>query len=340
MKNGHKKSPFSDCWGADENGLGIESLSHKLQRYAGGKNRALDMAEYITDFFTGKGQLGRGKGSRTVEQSQNKRLAAELMNCASYLVFKNYYTVNEVRLHAMKSCRKHLLCPFCAMRRGAKYLQAYLDRVGVVTAQNPRLRAYFVTVTIKNTENLEQGYMHLRNAMKRMMKQRSNALQGQKSVEFAKALGGVHSIEFKRGSGSGLWHPHAHMVWLCEIAPDGSRLAQEWLSLTGDSYIVDVRECYGETLLDAFMEVFKYALKFSALPLADNWEAYQTLKGKRLIDAFGCLKGVEVPETLTDDDLDKPYLLMLYRFIKGAGYSFVVQGSQDCVSKAMNVDKI
>ena len=330
MKNRQEKSPVSEFLAEHETGLGIESLSYKLQRYAGGKNRALDMAKYITNFHTGKGNAHRP----TCEQSENKRLVAELESCASYLVFKNYYTINEVRLHAMKSCRKHLLCPFCAMRRGAKYLQAYLDRLAVVTAQNPRLRAYFVTVTIKNTESLEQGYTHLRNAMRKMMKQRSNALRGQKQVEFAKALGAVHSIEFKRGSGSGLWHPHAHMIWLCEIPPDAHKLSQEWLSLTGDSYIVDVRECYGETLVDAFMEVFKYALKFTALPFADNWLAYQTLKGKRLIDSFGCLKGVEVPEKLTDDDLDEPYLLMLYRFIKGAGYSFVGQGTFEEIVQA------
>ena len=30
----------------------------------------------------------------------------------------------------------------------------------------------------------------------------------------------------------------------------------------------------------------------------------KTLKGKRLINSFGALRGVEVPEELTDDDLD------------------------------------
>ena len=52
----------------------------------------------------------------------------------------------------------------------------------------------------------------------------------------------------------------------------------------GDSYIVDVREFYGDSVTDGFLEVFKYALKFSdmALALADNWEAYETLKGKGL----------------------------------------------------------
>ena len=59
---------------------------------------------------------------------------------------------------------------------------------------------------------------------------------------------------------------------------------------------------YGE--IDGFLETFKYALKFSDLELSDNLHAYKTLKGKRLINSFGALRGVEVPEELTDDDLD------------------------------------
>ena len=79
--------------------------------------------------------------------------------------------------------------------------------------------------------------------------------------------------------------------------------------------------------IDGFLETFKYALKFSDLPLADNWEAFQKLKGKRLINSFGVLRGVEVPEDLTDDDLDEdlPYMLMLYNYRKGSGYNFVEQ---------------
>ena len=70
-------------------------------------------------------------------------------------------------------------------------------------------------------------------------------------------------------------------------------------------------------------------MKFSDLELADNWEAYQAWKGKRLVDSFGCLKGVEVPESLLDEDLaNEPYLLMLYRYISKSGYNFVGQGDE------------
>ena len=104
---------------------------------------------------------------------------------------------------------------------------------------------------------------------------------------------------------------HAHDLAMLRSS-DAHQLSREWEALTGDSFIVDVRPMYGE--IDGFLETFKYALKFSDLELSDNLHAYKTLKGKRLINSFGALRGVEVPEELTDDDLDDdlPYMLMLY----------------------------
>ena len=47
MNEGQEKSPFSDSLETEENGLGFENLNQRLQRYAGAKSRALDMADYI-----------------------------------------------------------------------------------------------------------------------------------------------------------------------------------------------------------------------------------------------------------------------------------------------------
>lgn len=335
MKNGQRKSPFSDSLAADENGLGIESLQQKLERYGAGKTRALDMVDYITDFKVGKKNVGQP----TVEQKQAKKIARELQKCGSYLVFKNFYRKNEVRLYAAEFCKKHLLCPFCAMRRGAKYLQCYMERLEVILAQNSRLRAFMVTLTVKDGEDLSERFRHLRGCLKRYQEQRRNANKGQKFVEYAKALGGVFSIEVKRGQNSGLWHPHVHMIWLCEDEPDKFQISNEWFAITGDSYIVDVREFYGETVIDGFLEVFKYALKFSDMGLEDNWKAFQILKGKRLVDNFGLFRGVEVPENLVDDDLEnEPYLLMLYKFLKGSGYNFAGQGLETEVFELLSCE--
>lgn len=46
---------------------------------------------------------------------------------------------------------------------------------------------------------------------------REKSKKNRPHVELVKALGGVFSIEVKRGKNSGLWHPHVHFVILCDI---------------------------------------------------------------------------------------------------------------------------
>lgn len=313
MDRPEKKNPLSDAILDDESeqgACGVAALPKRLDRYARAHQRALNMADYAAN-------LGESK------------LSQKLTHCGHWLVFRHYYTVDTVRLHAADFCKKHLLCPLCAIRRGAKYLQAYMGKLQTVQAQTPGLQAYMVTVTVKDGPDLWERFQHLRGAMQRMTQARRDYLKApdkRPHVEFAKALGGVHSIEAKRGENSGLWHPHAHMVWLCHEAPDAEKLSREWFGWTGDSFIVDVRPFHQADIASGFAEVFKYALKFSELPLQDNWDAFETLSNKRLVDSFGCLRGVEVSEDFTDDAIgdDLPYMELFYRFFaRAGGYSAV-----------------
>ena len=99
-------------------------------------------------------------------------------------------------------------------------------------------------------------------------------------------------------------------------------MAETWHDITLDSYIVDIRRVkktkeHGYS--KAVAEVCKYALKFSDLSLENTWEAFLTLKGKRLTGSFGSMHGVKIPEKFTDDmPLEElPYLEMFYRFVFG-----------------------
>lgn len=310
-----KTNPMSEEILADdsEHGAdGVAALPDRLDRYSRAHQRALHMSNYATE---------RGE----------RKLAVKLYKCGDWLVFRHYYTVDKLRLHAADFCKKHLLCPLCAIRRGAKYLKAYLDKYEVVCLEHPTVKPYLVTVTVKDGEDLLERFNHLRQAMKAMMQARRDHLKApskNRHVEAAKAIGGVHSIEAKRGANSGQWHPHAHSIWLCHVPPDPVKLAEEWKHLTGDSFIVDVRpitEGKDGNIASGFVEVFKYALKFSDLPLSDNWEAFQTLSGKRLVDSFGVLRGIEVPDDLADAPLDDlPFIELFYKFVGGtAGYNLV-----------------
>lgn len=245
--------------------------------------------------------------------------AAKLENCSEYLLFHHYYTVDQVRLFAARFCKKHLLCPMCAIRRGSKMLTAYLQRYQIVTASQSDLKPYLVTLTVKNGSDLQERFVHLRKAMRSMFESRRNTLKGQRFVEFSKSEGGFHSIEVtNRGNG---WHPHVHMIWLCREKPDQSALSAEWREITGDSHVVDVRPLTDP--VDGFLEVCKYALKFSDLEPGHLFEAYKILSGSRLVDSHGLMRGVQVPDYLLDEPLrGLPFVELFYRFLPGIGYSF------------------
>jgi hypothetical protein len=67
--------------------------------------------------------------------------------------------------------------------------------------------------------------------------------------------------------------------------------------------------------------VFKYALKFSDLPDMHRLHAYKTLKGKRLQDSFGDLRGLDVEPSDQDDLLEElPYIERMFYFVRGRGY--------------------
>ena len=289
---------------------GVAALPHRLGRYFMAHQRALLMADYARDY---------------AKEKEGKKLSEKISRCGHYLVFRHYFTIDQLRLHAADFCKKHLLCPLCAVRRGAKYLKAYLDKLQCVRDCNPGLKSFLVTVTVKNGDDLEERFNHLRSAMKKMTQARRDHLKASKNrhVEFAKALGGVHSIEVKRGSVGKKWHPHSHMIWLCHEPPDQEKLSKEWNDWTGDSHVVDVRPFHDqEDLVSGFCEVFKYALKFSELELSDNWTAFKLLSGNRLVDSFGLLRGVVVPDDLTDEPIldDLPYIELFYNFVENSGY--------------------
>lgn len=273
--------------------VGYKGMPEKLKRYSTARLRALEMTEYC-------------------KFQQNVKISNKLENCANYLVFRHYFRIDEVRLHAAQFCKKHLLCPMCAIRRGAKMLKAYLDKYEQVYSLE--LQPYLVTLTVKNGNDLSERMQHLRASMRKMAQQRRDALKGQVFVEFAKSVGGFHSVEVtNRGNG---WHPHVHMIWLCKVPPNQALLSREWECLTGDSFVVDVRQLSDP--VEGFIEVCKYALKFSDLSLSDNYHAFEVMSGMRLIDSHGVLRGVEIPDNLLDEILDsEPYLELFYRYLNG-----------------------
>lgn len=265
----------------------------------------------------------------------------KLYACGNYLRFRHYMAHSETRLIESRSCDVSLLCPLCAIRRGARMLRRYAERCQVIA---PAHDFYLVTLTVKNGPDLEERFRHLLRSWKRI-NERAKKGYG----EFANASGAFGSIEFTKSEHG--WHPHMHMIW---AVPKGSapirygmtsQLGLDWLAATGDSYIVHAERieaaspeaaAANDPLIAALCETLKYAVKFSDLDLADNLHAWLVLKGKRLTRSYGCFFGLEVDEPLDDDELDGPYIDLLYRFMGARGYILQVPTQSTTVAPERN----
>ena len=300
-------------------------LSGILDRYGTAHKRAVVMSDYASSV------------------AKNKKLSRDLRYCGSLLTFRNFYTVEQLRLHSAKFCRKHLLCPLCSIRRASRSLQSFIPKLETVLASDPSLSPYLVTLTVKNGSDLRERFRHIVSSISKMTHARRNSGRYRHPfVEMAKAEGGLYSIEFKRGKNSGLWHPHVHMVWLCRDAPDARLLSEEWRKFTGDSFIVDSRPFDShKPMATNLMEVLKYALKFSEMTVEDNWEAFEALTGRRLFSSFGALYGLQLPDELNDpleDMQDLPYIDLLYRYLPKSGkYSLIsTEDSEDLKNETVD----
>ena len=299
----HKKTPVNPSNLADGEFTGAHEarlLDERIARYGVAHARSQAMLEHL----------------REAPSHASIKTAAGLATCGNYLHFREYFTVGKVRLHSASFCRQHLVCPLCAIRRGAKALGAYLTRWQVLQQDRPDLRPYLLTLTVKNGDDLEERQAHLSKSLRKLLTHRrhfNGGIPRAPWTELCKAEGAVYTLELtNKGKG---WHPHCHMIVLATSQPSQTALSAEWHKITGDSMVVDCRPILGDPV-EGFMEVFKYAVKFSDLTLADNWHAAQILKGKRLLNSLGLFRGVDIPESMLDEPLDGlPYLDRFYRYL-------------------------
>lgn len=297
--------------GFDESG----KLPDRLIRYSIARDRALVNLAQIQHRINALGE--------SPWQNHLESLQPRIAGCGNYLGFKHYYTAGKVRLTSASFCKVHLLCPLCAIRRGSKTLEAYTKRYDLIMGEYPGLKMSMITLTVKNGTDLHQRFNHLKRSVQKLLERRRKALSNARgwSTEFTKVLGLVGSYETtNKGQG---WHPHAHIMVLHQERINAALLKKEWKKITGDSHVLRIDAArHPEDPAQDFMEVFKYALKFSDLTPEQNLDAYEVFKGRRLLFSAGLFWGVKVPESMLDDSMDNlPYIELFYKYITGSGYN-------------------
>lgn len=327
MHNSDKKKPLlSDSLATGDN-KGFASAKadehrDRITRFATLKHRAKNQENYL--FTLSKFKENYEKDVKNEESIKALKSAQKLNECGNYLLFKNFYTIGEVKLSKLRTCGQHLLCPFCAAIRASRAIQKYVERINQVLQENRKLKPVLITLTVKNGSDLAERSEHLMKSFRKLLdRRRDYEKKGRGFNEFCKVQGAMYSYENTYNEKTGEWHPHIHMFALVDQWIDQQEFSEYWHSLTGDSMVVDVRRARkekGHGYSKAAAEVCKYALKFGDLSVEKTWEAFKVLKGKRLTGSFGLLWGVKIPETMTDDmpdDETLPYMEMLYKFVYG-----------------------
>ena len=127
-----------------------------------------------------------------------------------------------------------------------------------------------------------------------------------RSKPWRKAVnGGGAFLELKWSDRSEEWHPHLHILVVGGFLPH-RELRREWLRITTDSSIVDIRACRSRDQLA--MYVAKYVTKLVSSSFVNRPdrldEAVEALKGRKLCLTFGSWRGI----LLTKDDTEAEWL--------------------------------
>ncbi len=271
----------------------IDGVPKKIERLGLAKSHTRQFLDYAHGLISR--QVTQGEHlSRDLELLQIQLFGPQdgkwVERCPTSLCVKQCAENIEMRMWPGKDyyelspyfCKRHLLCMACAIQRGSRQLSRASERIRRLDG-GERLHWYMLTMTVKDGESLEERYDHLTRSLGFVMRVRR---RGHGRSCFGLLDGGMFSYEFKRGQGSGRWHPHVHMIVVSEqelplrmTCSDGRfvgrwpDLEREWLDVTGDSFIV---ECHpvdfggDRGLFGPLCEVFKYAVKVGQLAHEDR----------------------------------------------------------------------
>ena len=316
-----------------------EGFVRRLARYGAAKHRQGLVLERIVSV--------RDKDGNLKYRAEIKALR----DCGSYLIFRHYIRPDVYKLLGGCSCKRHLLCPLCAIRRAARSIAVAKEKLDAVVPSGP-YEAFFVTFTIKNGSDLQERLEHLMTSYKRLIQKRRDARKANPRTDscYKVVEGGFASYEVTYNKETGEYHPHIHTMILvplgalptvemeikgkrvCAPAEFQRRLSAEWQEITGDSFIVDVRRVAWDSentdeIMVALVECFKYALKVAIIEDEERdldilLACYDVLKGRRLQSSFGVLWGVKLEEQTSDDLLPEEleYIDVLYQYAPSFGY--------------------
>lgn len=249
----------------------MQSFIDKLEKTASLNRWKHQIYRYITS-----GDYLKNHSIFDVPYTKNeiREKLSKYYNCAHTAELRDYPGADEPILHTANYCQYPDICPVCAARAQSRALAQYAELIK--TAARAHRYAYLLTATISDGPQLKERLNVLRDAWRRMRragqvrrKRDGDTLYLRRSRgELGKVLAGIAKLEVHRGAGSGLWHPHLHILAFCDEPLDyaahdasgavrftierggvekaASPLSAQWHAATrGQGINIDCRPLYG-----------------------------------------------------------------------------------------------
>lgn len=218
-------------------------------------------------------------------------LADKLAKCCSMFA-STTCGQHTVKSYPTYRCKK-LFCPDCASERAVRLSRQTEAKIAEVMKTTPG-RLCFLTLTMKNAATFEGGLARLKKSF-------ANFKRGKAFRQHVKGYFGGYDYTFNPKTND--FHVHLHLIILRGKFWDQSDISDTWREVTGDSFIVDIREV--KHLHRGVKELCKYVVKtVDLLKMSDEKlrEVVMMKKGTRMFVSGGCFYNVKLDDADDNDD--------------------------------------
>lgn len=222
--------------------------------------------------------------------SVRRQSAFRSCGCDAFVESRFLTGMRQAKEYRIRSTKCHdRFCVPCSNERARRIRKNLLDHMA------PKENLSLITLTLAASD------APLRTCLDRIT--RCFRLLRNKPVWKKSIEGGCCIIETKIGKGSGQWHCHMHVVADAKYC-DQKKLSEQWLAITGDSRIVDIRRVGAKT--GAVQYVTKYVTKAADHSIVTSpkhlQESIRAFEGRRLVSTFGTWRGLKLSENNDEDE--------------------------------------
>ena len=240
---------------------------------------------------------------------------------------------NKIKADALKECGKiinTIICKNCSTKHFAGFRRCknrfcvncnYVRSLAWVARLIPFMKEWInqgnyiqmLVLTIKDGEDLKERVKFLETSWRTLYHDNKN-MRDKWKREFA---GGLRSLEIVVGKNSNKWHPHMHLLLLKDhYNKDYEWIKSNWKSITNNNGSIYIKSIQNDNLLKGVVECVKYIMKPERKIFNDDkrfLEMWETVKGKRQINTWGCLRGIKTK--VIEDDIENIEVKKLEAFI-------------------------